>query len=200
MPEERKLVTVIFADIAGFTSLAETMDPEHVRDLINACFDQLVPAITQHGGVVDKFIGDAIMALMRNDLDVLGLSWPTMSKGVRDSKGKISSLFVASKSRLSALKDVPTLGELGVQLTSTSASVLATTRLVAGPKGLDKSVRESLESAVAKTMKDPEFLQRMEKAQQMVGYANSATVQANIASALEAYTSVKALVEPFLKK
>jgi tripartite-type tricarboxylate transporter receptor subunit TctC len=144
--------------------------------------------------------GDAIMALMRGDLDVLDLSWPTMSKGVRDSEGKISALFVTSKSRVSALKDVPTLGELGVQLTSTSASVLAASRVVVGPKGLDKSVRKSLESAVAKAMKDPEFLQRMEKAQQAVGYANSATIKANIASAVEAYTSVKALVEPFLKK
>ena len=63
LPEERKLITVMFADIAGFTGLAETMDPEHVRDLMNACFDQLVPAVTQYGGTVDKFIGDEIMAL-----------------------------------------------------------------------------------------------------------------------------------------
>ena len=63
LPEERKLITVMFADIAGFTGLAERMDPEQVRDLVNACFDQLVPAITQYGGTVDKFIGDEIMAL-----------------------------------------------------------------------------------------------------------------------------------------
>jgi len=53
----------MFADISGFTSLAETMDPEQVRDLVNACFEKLVPAVTQHGGMVDKFIGDEIMAL-----------------------------------------------------------------------------------------------------------------------------------------
>jgi len=63
LPVERKLVTVMFADIAGFTALAETMDPEHVRDLMNACFEQLVPVITQYGGMVDKFIGDEVMAL-----------------------------------------------------------------------------------------------------------------------------------------
>jgi len=63
LPEERKLVTVMFADIAGFTALAETMDPEHLRDLINACFDQLVPVVTKYGGIVDKFIGDEIMAI-----------------------------------------------------------------------------------------------------------------------------------------
>jgi len=63
LPAERKLITVMFADIAGFTGLAETMDPEQVRDLMNACFEQLVPAVTQYGGTVDKFIGDEIMAL-----------------------------------------------------------------------------------------------------------------------------------------
>ena len=47
LPAERKLITVMFADIAGFTGLAETMDPEQVRDLMNACFEQLVPAVTQ---------------------------------------------------------------------------------------------------------------------------------------------------------
>lgn len=63
LPGERKLVTVMFADLSGFTRLAETMDPEFVRDLMNSCFDQLVPVITNFGGTVDKFIGDEIMAL-----------------------------------------------------------------------------------------------------------------------------------------
>ena len=60
---ERKLVTVMFADISGFTTLAETVDPEVVRDLTNACFDQLAPVIEKYEGTVDKFIGDKIMAL-----------------------------------------------------------------------------------------------------------------------------------------
>ncbi|MDI6754068.1 MAG: adenylate/guanylate cyclase domain-containing protein [Thermodesulfobacteriota bacterium] len=63
LPAERKLITVMFADISGFTSLAETMDPEQVRDLINACFEHLVPSVAKYGGTVDKFIGDEIMAL-----------------------------------------------------------------------------------------------------------------------------------------
>jgi ABC-type oligopeptide transport system substrate-binding subunit/class 3 adenylate cyclase len=60
---ERKLVTVMFADISGFTALAETMDPEAVRDLMNACFARLVPVVRKYGGTVDKFMGDNIMAL-----------------------------------------------------------------------------------------------------------------------------------------
>jgi class 3 adenylate cyclase/tetratricopeptide (TPR) repeat protein len=60
---ERKLVTIMFADIVGFTALAETLDAETVRDLINGCFQQMVPIIEKYQGTVDKFIGDEIMAL-----------------------------------------------------------------------------------------------------------------------------------------
>lgn len=60
---ERKLVTVMFADFCGFTARSESTDPEQVRGLMNACFDLLVPIIERLGGVVDKFIGDEIMAL-----------------------------------------------------------------------------------------------------------------------------------------
>src|SRR5215813_105136 len=61
--DERKLVTILFADIAGFTALSEKLDPEEVRRLINACFDGLVPVFQKYGGTIDKFIGDEIMAL-----------------------------------------------------------------------------------------------------------------------------------------
>ena len=62
-PEQRKQVTVLFADLSGFTALAEQMDPEEVRDLMNALWSRLDAAIAAHGGTVDKHIGDAVMAL-----------------------------------------------------------------------------------------------------------------------------------------
>ena len=61
--DERKLVTVVFTDISGFTALSEKLDPEKVRELINACFDWLVPVVQKYDGTIDKFIGDEIMAL-----------------------------------------------------------------------------------------------------------------------------------------
>jgi class 3 adenylate cyclase/tetratricopeptide (TPR) repeat protein len=61
--EQRKQVTVLFADLAGFTGMAEEMDPEDVHYVMNAYFGELVPAITRYGGVVEKFIGDAVMAV-----------------------------------------------------------------------------------------------------------------------------------------
>jgi len=60
---ERKLVTMMFADFSGFTALAEKLDPETVRELVNACFDRLVPVIEKYEGTVEKFIGDEIMAI-----------------------------------------------------------------------------------------------------------------------------------------
>ena len=60
---ERKTVTIMFADLTGFTALSERMDPEALRDLVNDVFDRLVPIVERHGGVIDKFMGDAIMAL-----------------------------------------------------------------------------------------------------------------------------------------
>jgi class 3 adenylate cyclase len=61
--DERKPVTILFADISGFTALTEKTDPEIVRGLINACFSRLVPIIQYYEGTVEKFIGDEIMTL-----------------------------------------------------------------------------------------------------------------------------------------
>ena len=61
--EERRVVTVLFADLVGYTSLAEHLDPENVKRLVESCFERLVPDIELFGGRVDKLLGDAIVAL-----------------------------------------------------------------------------------------------------------------------------------------
>ncbi|MCC5951843.1 MAG: AAA family ATPase [Acidimicrobiia bacterium] len=61
--EERRVVTVVFADIVGFTTLAELADPEHVKRTVDACFERLARDVTDFGGRVDKVVGDAIIAL-----------------------------------------------------------------------------------------------------------------------------------------
>ncbi len=60
---ERRLVTVLFADLVGFTTLAEGRDPETVRELLSQYFDLATDIIGRYGGTVEKFIGDAVMAL-----------------------------------------------------------------------------------------------------------------------------------------
>jgi class 3 adenylate cyclase/tetratricopeptide (TPR) repeat protein len=61
--DERRVVTVVFADLVGFTSLSERLDPERVKNLVDRCFDRLAEDITSFGGQVDKIVGDALIAL-----------------------------------------------------------------------------------------------------------------------------------------
>jgi class 3 adenylate cyclase/tetratricopeptide (TPR) repeat protein len=62
-PDERRVATVLFADLVGFTSLSETADPEHIKNLVDRCFARLATEVTTFGGQVDKVIGDALVAL-----------------------------------------------------------------------------------------------------------------------------------------
>jgi class 3 adenylate cyclase len=60
---ERRLVSVLFADLVGFTTLSEHRDPEEVRDLLSRYFERCRTLIERYGGTVEKFIGDAVMAV-----------------------------------------------------------------------------------------------------------------------------------------
>jgi class 3 adenylate cyclase len=61
--EERRQVTVLFADLSGYTAVAERMDPESVKRLIDRTLGRLKLEVDRHGGTVDKFIGDNVMAV-----------------------------------------------------------------------------------------------------------------------------------------
>jgi class 3 adenylate cyclase/predicted ATPase len=60
---ERRLVSVLFADLVGFTTISERRDAEDVRELLSSYFDAARDAVERHGGLVEKFIGDAVMAV-----------------------------------------------------------------------------------------------------------------------------------------
>jgi class 3 adenylate cyclase/tetratricopeptide (TPR) repeat protein len=61
--EQRKTVTVVFSDVTGSTALGERLDPESLRRVLARYFDVARDAVERHGGVVEKFIGDAVMAV-----------------------------------------------------------------------------------------------------------------------------------------
>ncbi len=60
---EKRWITVIFTDIKGFTSLSEALDPEEVHRMVDYIFKEMTDIIEKRGGYVDKYIGDAVMAL-----------------------------------------------------------------------------------------------------------------------------------------
>src|SRR6202451_2863553 len=60
---ERRVCSVLFCDVVGFTPLSESRDPEAVRELLSRYFEVARTVIGRYGGVVEKFIGDAVMAV-----------------------------------------------------------------------------------------------------------------------------------------
>jgi class 3 adenylate cyclase len=60
---DRREAAVMFADISGFTALAERLDPEEVTTLINRCFERLEAVVFAHGGIIDEYLGDCLKAI-----------------------------------------------------------------------------------------------------------------------------------------
>jgi class 3 adenylate cyclase/tetratricopeptide (TPR) repeat protein len=63
LADVRRVVTIVFADVTGSTSLGERLDPEALRRVMGRYFDEMSAVIERHGGTVEKFIGDAVMAV-----------------------------------------------------------------------------------------------------------------------------------------
>ncbi|MDX6637088.1 MAG: hypothetical protein QOJ01_599, partial [Solirubrobacterales bacterium] len=63
LPEERRNATVLFADLSGYTAVAERMDPEAVKSMVERALRRLGAEVTRYGGTVDKYIGDNVMAI-----------------------------------------------------------------------------------------------------------------------------------------
>src|SRR5438477_12450572 len=63
MTMQRKTVTVVFCDVTGSTALGESTDPEALRALLARYFERMRGIVESHGGIVEKFVGDAVMAV-----------------------------------------------------------------------------------------------------------------------------------------
>ena len=92
---ERRICSVLFADLVGFTSLSEDRDPEEVREILSRYFDVARRLISRYGGIVEKFIGDAVMAV-----------WGTPVAGEGDTERAVRA----------ALELVDAVGVLGAEV------------------------------------------------------------------------------------
>jgi class 3 adenylate cyclase len=151
LSNQKRLVTVLFADIRGFTSLSESLEPDEMIPMLNEYFDIMVDVIHEHHGVVDKFIGDALMAVFgltqpkeRSTLDgvraaigmrdairqwtkkrrMLGL--PTFSIGIGLNTGEVIAGNIGSKER----KDYTIIGDT-VNVASRLESIAKANRIIA---------------------------------------------------------------------
>lgn len=122
---ERKKAAILFSDIRSFTSLSETADPEELLMHLNEYFERMVGAIVRNGGTIDKFIGDAVMAVfggiielpnpseaataaaleMRRELGELKKQWQLsgvtpMENGIGIHYGEVVQGSVGSKDRM----------------------------------------------------------------------------------------------------
>jgi len=112
---ERRLVSVLFADLVGFTSFSEERDAEEVRDLLSKYFEDSRRLVTLYGGSVEKFIGDAVMAV-----------WGAPVAQEDDAERAVRSALdlVASVERLGADLGVPDLRARAGVLTGEAAVTL----------------------------------------------------------------------------
>ena len=65
MVGERKMVTVLFADVAGFTTISEALDPEDVHEIMDGCFEILGQEIHKVGGAINQYTGDGVHGAFR---------------------------------------------------------------------------------------------------------------------------------------
>ena len=121
---ERRVCSVLFCDVAGFTPLSESRDPEAVRELLSQYFAVARTVIGRYGGVVEKFIGDAVMAV-----------WGTPAAAEGDAERAVRAALdlVAAVEALGAEAGVPDLtaraglvtGEVAVSLGAVGEGMVA---------------------------------------------------------------------------
>ena len=121
---ERRVCSVLFCDVAGFTPLSESRDPEAVRELLSRYFEVAQTVIGRYGGVVEKFIGDAVMAVWGT---------PAATEGDAERAVRAALDLVAAIAELGADAGVPGLaaragvvtGEVAVTLGAAHQGMVA---------------------------------------------------------------------------
>ena len=98
LKNERCEATLLFADIRSFTTLSENMSPEEVISMLNEYFDAMVEIIFKHGGILDKFVGDELMAVFSQQTDKTAGPLAAVRTAV-DMQNRISELMQERNAR-----------------------------------------------------------------------------------------------------
>lgn len=107
-------MTIMFADIRDFTALAETISPQEVFNFLNSYLDQMEPVIAAHGGIIDKYIGDAIMALFPGGPDdALHCSLAMLAKLDEYNIGRERAGYAPVRIGIGINSGIVTLGTVG---------------------------------------------------------------------------------------
>src|SRR4051812_28598246 len=120
---ERRVCSVLFCDLVGFTTLSESRDPEEVRELLSRYFDTARTIITRYGGVVEKFIGDAVMAVWGTPVAQEGDAERAV-RAALDLVAAVSDLGTEAGADLSARAGIVT-AEVAVTIGATGEGMVA---------------------------------------------------------------------------
>ena len=124
-----QFVTVLFADLQGFTAYSEQHDPIEVSKMLNTCFEAAIPALEEHGGEIDRLIGDAVFATFQGEghperaaraalalqvavapLAAAHPTWPRFRVGVHTGEASVGVLGTGSGRTYSVVGDTVNLG------------------------------------------------------------------------------------------
>jgi adenylate cyclase len=161
---DKRTVAVLFSDIRGFTTISESMNPDDVASLLSEYFSVMVEIVFRHGGTLDKFIGDAVMAQwgapigskedadramnaaidMLEELKILNAAWkkagrPEMQAGIGLNYGESFAGYIGSERRL--------------EYTVIGDAVNISSRLCARAEGGEILLTESMKTALSKPPK-----------------------------------------------
>ena len=140
---ERRVCSVLFCDLVGFTPLSESRDPEAVRELLSSYFGVARTVIGRYGGTVEKFIGDAVMAV-----------WgaPTASEGDAERAVRAALDLITAVSQLGAEAGVAGLaaragvvtGEMAVNLGAVGEGLVAGAAVNTAARAASRCVEASV--------------------------------------------------------
>lgn len=160
---EKREIFVLFSDLEGFTKMSHAIEPEMVAKLLNRYLDRLSQVVLDHGGVIDKFVGDAVVAfwgapISRPDDGMRAARagfamWQAGETFRREVAAMDASLPPIGKTRVGLHYGAAVIGNFGgatrIQYTALGDSMNTAARLEAANKALDSAVMASREFAEA---------------------------------------------------